>query len=372
MVSPDFRSVIRNVCGDAQFRIRVQQHHDLLLAAASSAPRVVHISTAKQENCGGETDNGEMTECIDSSRVAASPATCSLLSFDRVHVPLMVARADPRRHQLPPLIFDTKKHENQASQDTVETAADWGSSGDALRVTAARATLLLHSLVQRTDIRTNISFDAQSRFVVRALRKLAHDICANTKCQPPLNGQSVPHNFVAPAYKSGHMTLNGFVKKVVEMQNRELKAWIDMQRRKLKNSSSHNYEQKLKSLAEKGELMRVDASIFDSWMRGTTMPRLKCGFVIWDDQKTQETQLFHAVAAQKPLLPPAGSPSHPMTAPSTSLQLGSYDAKGHESNNVISLTGDDGATSNSGSVGEVEDITESFKRKRFEMQMQRP
>ena len=54
---------IRNVCGDAQFRIRVQQHHDLLLlAAASSAPRVVHISTAKQENCG-ETDNGEMTEC---------------------------------------------------------------------------------------------------------------------------------------------------------------------------------------------------------------------------------------------------------------------------------------------------------------------
>ena len=48
----------------------------------------------------------------------------------------------------------------------------------------------------------------------------------------------------------------------------------------------------------------------------------------------------------------------------------SYDAKGHESNNVISLIGDDGATSNSGSVGEVEDITESFKRKRFEKQMQ--
>ena len=104
------------------------------------------------------------------------------------------------------------------------------------------------------------------------------------------------------------MSLNGFVNNVVDMQNRELKAWIDMQRRKLKNSSSHNYEQKLQSLAEKGELMRVDASIFDLWMRGTAMPRLKCGFVIWDDQKTYETQLFHAVVAQKPLLPPAGSP----------------------------------------------------------------
>ena len=33
-------------------------------------------------------------------------------------------------------------------------------------------------------------------------------------------------HFVAPAYKSGHMSLNGFVKNV-EMQNRELKAWID-------------------------------------------------------------------------------------------------------------------------------------------------
>ena len=60
----------------------------------------------------------------------------------------------------------------------------------------------------------------------------------------------------------------------------------------------------------------------------------------------------------------------PLSYSHRSLQLGSYDAKGHESNNVISLTGDDGATSNSGSVGEVEDITESFKRKRFEMQMQ--
>ena len=99
-----------------------------------------------------------------------------------------------------------------------------------------------------------------------------------------------------------------------------------MQRRKLKNSSSHNYEQKLKSLAEKGELMRVDASILIRGC-GTTMPRLKCGFVIWDDQEMQETQLFHAVAAQSHFYHLLG-----LLAlndwPPTSLQLGSYDAKG--------------------------------------------
>ena len=56
---------------------------------------VLYIFQRRSRKISGDTDNGEMTECIDSSRVAASPATCSLLSFDRVHVPLMVARADP-------------------------------------------------------------------------------------------------------------------------------------------------------------------------------------------------------------------------------------------------------------------------------------
>jgi hypothetical protein len=371
---------VRSACGDAQFRLRIQQHHDLLLAAASSLPLAVHIPPSKR--AGGINHDAEDEMTAGSAPAVSSPATCSLLSFDRVHVPLIVARADPRRQQLPPLIYDANKRDNQAAQDAVETSVDWGSSGDALRVTAARATLLLHSLVQRTEVRGNISYDVQSRFVQRALRTLAINICANTKPLRPSKVQLTPHSFAPHSYKSGYMSLRGFVKNVVGMQNRDLDATMNLEKRKLASSRQRLGDAKRKHLEEMAQRMRLNADVFEPWMRGTSMPRLKCGFVVWDDEKTQAVPVFQAVAMQKPLVPPAGSPAHPNTSPGDSLQIGWYSASGHDSNNLArapsEVTADalDGA-SNSKSDGsgendeqEVMDITESFKRKRFEALMQ--
>ena len=94
----------------------------------------------------------------------------------------------------------------------------------------------------------------------------------------------------------------------------------------------------------------------DAWYHHA---EVECGFVIWDDQKTQETHYEKQLKSHYHLL---GLP-HPMTAQGHILAWKLRRERARKQQCDL-LTGDDGATSNSGSVGEVEDITESFKRKR--------
>ena len=361
---------IKSVCGDAQFRLRIQGHHDLLLAAASSVPRVVHIIPKSNgsplgNNMGDPRADARIEDIAGSTRTVLSPTTCSLLSFDCSHVPTLTTGAHPSKNQLPPLIYDAKKHENHGAKDIVETYAAWGRSGDALRVMAARATLLLHSLVQHNNPGTKLNYDDRSRFVRTALQELIGRIKDCTRPQKPLplvQGQS--HNEARPPYRNvGLMSLNKFVESVVNKQNEDADIRQDHDQQKLtqKNLSYKFDHPGKKVLAEQAAKKKIH-KVFGPWMRGQSMPRVKCGFVIWDDATNKSNgPSFQAVVAQKSLLPPAGSPMHPWTAPSTQLQRGKYSRTGHESNLVhkSSMSG------NYNVEDEIIDVTDYEKTKLF-------